>query len=96
MFIVGDEFPKCMSFTANATGGEYKHKLTIAELASHSHRQVVTADTGNGTATRTDYTGDHANAGSFPQDIGTHDTGGDQSHNNIQPYIVIYRFRRTA
>ena len=85
-----------MSFTAGASGGEYKHKLTIAELASHSHQQVVTANTSNGIATRTDYTGDHANAGSFPQVIGTHDAGGDQSHNNIQPYVVIYRFRRTA
>lgn len=85
-----------MSFTAGASGGEYKHKLTIAELALHNHQQVVTADTGNGTASRTDYTGDHANAGSFPQGINTHNAGENQLHNNIQPYIVIYRFRRTA
>ena len=31
-----------MSFTANATGGEYKHGLTVSELAVHDHWQYAT------------------------------------------------------
>lgn len=28
--------------------------------------------------------------------FGTSNIGGDQSHNNVQPYIVVYFWRRTA
>lgn len=85
-----------MSFTAGSTGGKYKETLTIDQIPSHSHEQVVVADTHNNTGTRSDYQNDVNNGGAFPQGINTNPTGGGQSHNNIQPYIVVYRFRRTA
>ena len=85
-----------MSFTAGSTGGKYKETLTIDQIPSHSHEQVVVADTHNNTGSRSDYNNDVQNGGSFPQGINTNTTGGGQPHNNIQPYIVCYIWRRTA
>ena len=83
-----------MSFSVSSGGGEYKHKLTIAELANHSHPQVVTAGSG-GSAVRNDYSADGAGK-IYSQGVSTTATGGNNSHNNIQPYFVVYFWRRTA
>jgi len=66
--------------------GEKMHKLTIAEMPSHSHEEYVSANTG-GTAVRNDYSAD-AHGGIYAQGINTASAGGDQPHNNIQPSIV--------
>lgn len=66
--------------------GEKMHKLTIAEMPSHSHEEYVSANTG-GTAVRNDYSAD-AKGGIYAQGINTASAGGDQPHNNIQPSIV--------
>ena len=85
-----------MSFTANSTGGEYKHKLTVEEMPSHNHRQHVAAATGEASGyQRRDYNGE----GKSNLYDALHDTkfrGGDASHNNVQPYITVYFWRRTA
>jgi hypothetical protein len=80
--------------TSNKTGGEKKHTLTIAEIPSHSHGQVVTANNG-GPAIRRDYDSD-GSAGIYSQGVQTEATGGGQAHNNLQPYITVYMWRRTA
>lgn len=71
-------------------GGTKKHLLTVNELPSHSHNygstQRVQVGTDNGTAY------DATDVGSFE----TSDTGGGEPHNNLQPYRVIYYWRRTA
>lgn len=83
-----------MSFTSLATGGEYKHKLTVDELASHSHQTTyeyatnLKATNGGGSGW-TRFTAGTGNRG-------VNATGGNQSHNNIPPYIVTYFWRRTA
>lgn len=92
----GNDGTTSMSFTASSSGGKYKETLTIDQIPSHSHEQVVVADTHNNTGLRSDYNNDVQNGGSFPQGINTNTTGGGQSHNNIQPYIVCYIWRRTA
>lgn len=83
-----------MSFTAGATGGEYKHQLTVDELAKHSHQttyeygtNLVATNGGGGGWTH--YT---CNTGSRS----VNSTGSSTKHNNIQPYIVVYFWRRTA
>lgn len=75
---------------AEKIGGEKTHKLTIDELARHAHYTSVY--TGGGTATNFAGTGGSdiwANS-----DTGV--TGGDVPHNNLQPYITCYMWRRTA
>lgn len=75
--------------TAGETGGEKTHVLTAAELASHYHTMDVCSDfvhvaTGTGAWT----------PGVTPRNTGT--AGSDSAHNNLQPYIVVYRWKRTA
>ena len=88
---------KCMSFTANATGGEYKHKLTIEEIPAHSHQVNLAWDNNRGSTSSV--SGDFQyllqndkNAYGLVSTV----VGEDQSHNNIQPYTAIYRWRRAA
>ena len=83
-----------MSFTAGSLVGEYKHKLTVAELASHTHKTTYkygceTVATNGGGSGWTRFTCNNNNDG-------VDATGGNQAHNNIQPSIVVYIFRRTA
>lgn len=68
--------------------GEKTHLLTIAELVSHNHAEIITAATSAGPGIRTDYSSD--NAGAYPYDQGaqTGSMGSSQAHNVIQPSIV--------
>lgn len=80
--------------TVEKTGGEKTHKLTINEIPSHNHEQYVTANEGGG-AIRRDYSSD-GSCWVYPQGCTTGDRGGDQAHNNLQPYITVYMWKRTA
>ena len=64
------------------SGGEEKHRLTIEELANHNLE--IPAPSGNGN-------GVDVNIGrSFTgSSVITKSTGGDQPHNNMQPYQVL-------
>lgn len=66
--------------------GEKTHVMTIAEMASHSHLQYVTANSGGG-AVRNDYAAD-ANGGTYDQGIQNGGAGSGQAQNVIQPSIV--------
>lgn len=77
--------------TIGKTGGTKTHLLTEAELASHVHITVA----GGG------YSGQGGPSygqqeGSWTKSTTSNPTGGNQPHNNLQPYIVVYRWRRTA
>lgn len=80
--------------SAEVTGGEYTHKLTVAEMPSHSHG-IYGAKSGN--------TWPISNAGndwqlttkSWNINMLTN-TGGNQAHNNIQPYITAYFWKRIS
>jgi hypothetical protein len=71
---------------AELEGGEKKHQLTVAELARHRHSSYNTAVT----VAAVGY-GGYAMNNSF-----TNYEGNDQPHNNLQPYITVYRWRRTS
>lgn len=74
----------------NAIGGEKTHVLTEPEMPSHTHdisveQKVRAGGTGYtlldvGTATN----------------LTSSSAGGNQAHNNLQPYVTVYRWQRTA
>lgn len=88
---------KCMSFTTNSTGGEYKHQLSVEEIPSHNHSRgtylcsyeasgygLVKGSVGFYDRVMVSGSGDTGNK------------GGNGRHNNIQPYITVFFWRRTA
>lgn len=86
----GNDGTNTQEFEVNTTGGEYKHKLVIDEMPSHSHKyyspivQEVTPS--SNTSTYGNYTKSYK--------IDTDSAGGDGYHNNVQPYITVYFWKR--
>ena len=67
--------------------GSYDHTLTTEEIPSHSH-QYFRDNIGGPTASA---------GGSNKGQMGdTTKTGGDKPHNNVQPSIVVFVWKRTA
>lgn len=79
--------------TLNETGGAKTHTLSWNEMPAHSHPQNVTANAGP--AIRRDFQSD-GGGGTYAQGVNTGDAGGNQAHNNLQPYIVVYMWQRIA
>lgn len=77
--------------TIGETGGAKTHTLTTAEIPSHSHTYngVNGGSMGNGSS----YPGLSDNTNRTPI---TNNTGGGGAHNNLQPYVVVYMWKRTA
>lgn len=85
-----------LTFTAGEKSGEFKHQLTVGELASHTHAQYVTANPGLGIYnTRLDYKSDELNLNKYYQ-LETGTTGGNQYHNNIPASLAVYAWRRMS
>lgn len=73
--------------------GEYSHQLNIAELPSHRHAIGVDSETIIYKGTSSDDVGE----GSNPSDARpTLSTGGNVPHNNIMPYIVVFKWKRVS
>ena len=84
------------TYTAGDTGGEATHKLTSQEMPSHSHtyREYWNTYWDNVDHGRWAVAyNDDANASSSGH---TNTTGGNQAHNNMPPYLVVYVWKRTA
>jgi hypothetical protein len=79
--------------TVEETGGAKTdaHTLTTSEIPSHTHASGWRLGGGDGSATHyaTDHEGSYINTGS---------TGGGAAHTHdiVQPYIVVYFWKRTA
>lgn len=74
------------TFTNNVPGGETHHTLTTPEIPSHTHNQTIDT-TGSGGAS-----GSSGSLvfGSQP----TSATGGGLSHNNMSPYLPVFKVIR--
>lgn len=79
--------------TIGETGGAKTHTLTVDEMPWHSH---VFATRYNAEAGAYNVAGVNNTGVQTPGAITTSGIGGGQAHNNLQPYIVVYRYRRTA
>jgi hypothetical protein len=79
---------------SDKTGGETSHTLTINEMPTHHHTQYVMASIPVGNLRR-DFYADTASSQLYPK-CDTSDTGGDQAHNILPPYITVYMWVRTA
>ena len=77
---------------AELTGGEKTHTLTIDEMPKHAHAGIKTVSSEtSGNQQQGVNTGRY-----YGNDVWTADRGGNQAHNNLQPYITCYMFKRIA
>lgn len=81
-------------YAAGSAGGEKEHTLTIAEMPSHNH-SIMSTD-GQSTSQKFYPLQMLTRIGEFADKNAVLQTGGSQPHNNMQPYIAAYRYRRIA
>lgn len=87
------------TYEAGKQYGERKHQLTTDEMASHSHDYWLdTNKNGSTTSSNGSWLVDAGTKGTTQDTLvrTTEPTGGNQPHNNIQPCIAAYGWRRTA
>ena len=81
-------------YAVGSTGGEKEHTLSIAEMPSHNH-SVMSTD--GQTTSQTFYPVQMiTKPGEFTDQNAILQTGGSQPHNNMPPYIGVYKYRRIA
>lgn len=82
------------TYQAGSTGGESAHKLTTSEMPRHNHTlDNYNTAAGNTTAYMTVQA--QAKVG-YNGNVQTLYTGGDGSHNNMPPYLVVYMWKRIS
>lgn len=91
----GTNYAVSGALTNTSDGGEATHLLTVDEMPSHNHNFSMW---GSGTHY-------YPSSGSIlrwyssaynTQTVTVSNTGGGQAHNNMQPYIIVNRWHRTA
>ena len=86
--------------TVEETGGEKTHTLTVDEMPLHGHYfspdHEYVGFTNNTRSVQGGSTYDDVIRSNSHFGTGTDETGGGQAHNNLQPYITCYMWKRTA
>ena len=76
--------------TVEKTGGEKTHTLTISEMPKHRHAASY-GDTEGGDGSGYRYSNTTGTSTQIVQEA-----GGSQAHNNLQPYITCYMWKRVS
>ena len=82
-------------YSAGAEGGTATETLSIAQIPSHNHGytgQFGDSDADGGS----DRSSSVGAANSHPIVTGLNARGSGQAHNNLQPYLVVYMWKRTS
>lgn len=90
--------------TVEETGGEKTHTLNTTEMPTHTHIQdahghsvnIHAASTSGGDGYAAYGTGTGSAYGAANNTATNQNAGGGGAHNNLQPYIVVYMWKRTA
>lgn len=88
-----------LTFTAGSKTGEFKHQLTVGELAQHIHIYRTMALRSADIDASVDVWRNPAYRGTDEQEqsnMGTFPSGNNQYHNNVGPVIATYLWQRTA
>ena len=99
--LVGVDTSQTEFNTVGKTGGEKTHTLTVDEMPSHTHDFVIGGQAlVIGTFKDTIPTDSGIGAEGYWKDYSKNlsslnSTGGSQAHNNLQPYITVYMWKRT-
>ena len=90
--LVGHDSADAAFNEVDKTGGAKVHQLTVAEMPAHTHTVPMRVTTTPGSSTAT---AGVARANTANPEV-TSSTGGNQAHNNLQPYITVFMWKRTA
>lgn len=77
--------------TVEETGGEKTHTLTEGETPAHAHLQNLTSGASGASVVPV-----YSASKLIDYTTYTQNTGGGGAHNNLQPYIVVRMWKRTA
>ena len=98
--------PSDTDFLAGKTGGEKTHKLTVSEMPSHTHGldflrflnawSASGRGSGNWLSSSSYYYGSNQEYNDIPCIGRTASSGSASAHNNLQPYVAVFMWRRIA
>ncbi len=89
---IKDTFLLCAgdTYSAGSSGGAATHKLTVNEMPSHTHKFAQHSNAGTSKV----YTGSVSYNPIVWSSENILNTGGDQPHNNMPPYVAVYCWKR--